>query len=289
MTSGWRTLIIGLLLVLLVAVCRVADFYHDKYAVADSLASVNAANAAKAAADTKLSQAKANAEAKRQAEAARQAAEAARIKAEQAAAAKALADAAAKAKEKAEAATQAAALEAARSKLEEQNVFGFAGFPAAAVSASPIAFAETGLGGFTLSEAVTTAAWSSIRTVVAELLGTVISESGIGALIASVAYVPNAGEGSDKVPGREDINMFLSAMPADAIKLPSDAELKAAGDVNGTVNMAVRGRLYYTEDTLKTFLVRTVNPSAVRVLKASVDKVTGLYSVSIPAESGLPS
>ncbi|WP_239954842.1 hypothetical protein [Pantoea sp. Z09] len=38
MTSSWRTLINGLLLVLLLAVCRIADFYHDKYAVADSLA-----------------------------------------------------------------------------------------------------------------------------------------------------------------------------------------------------------------------------------------------------------
>ena len=38
MTFSWRTLIIGLLLVALVAVCRVAYFYHDKYAAADSLA-----------------------------------------------------------------------------------------------------------------------------------------------------------------------------------------------------------------------------------------------------------
>lgn len=38
MTFSWRTLIIGLLLVLLVAVCRVAYFYHEKYVSADSLA-----------------------------------------------------------------------------------------------------------------------------------------------------------------------------------------------------------------------------------------------------------
>lgn len=38
MTFSWRTLIIGLLLVALVAVCRVAYFYHGKYAAADSLA-----------------------------------------------------------------------------------------------------------------------------------------------------------------------------------------------------------------------------------------------------------
>lgn len=219
--------------------------------VANAQAAVNAANSNKSAADARLSGALSDAEAKRQAEAARQAAEAARLSAEQAAVAQAKAEADAKAKSEAEAATKAAALEAARSKLEEQNVFGFAG--------------------------------------VAELIGTAISGSGIGALIASVAYIPSAGEGSDKVPGREDINMFLSAMPADAIKLPSDASLKAAADVNGSVNMAVRGRLYYTENALKTYLVRTVNPSAVRVLNASIDKVTGLYSVSIPAESGLPS
>ncbi|WP_333610142.1 lysis protein [Pantoea piersonii] len=38
MTFSWRTLIIGLLLVALVAVCRLAYFYHGKYAAADSLA-----------------------------------------------------------------------------------------------------------------------------------------------------------------------------------------------------------------------------------------------------------
>ena len=38
MTFSWRTLIVGLLLVLLVAVCRVAYFYHGKYVSADSLA-----------------------------------------------------------------------------------------------------------------------------------------------------------------------------------------------------------------------------------------------------------
>lgn len=38
MTFSWRTLIIGLLLVVLVAVCRVAYFYHGKYAAADNLA-----------------------------------------------------------------------------------------------------------------------------------------------------------------------------------------------------------------------------------------------------------
>lgn len=249
----------------------------------------NAANSAKSSADSRLSKALADAEAKRKAEAARQAAEAARVKAAQEAAAKAQAEADAKAKSEAEAATKAAALEAARSKLEEQNVFGFAGFPAVAASAAPITFAETGLGGFTLGEAATAVAWSTIRTAVADLLGTILAGSGVGALIASVAYIPSAGEGSDQVPGREDINMFLSAMPADAIKLPSDAQLKAVADVNGTIDMPVRGRLYYTDKTLKTYLVRTVNPSAVRVLNATVDKVTGLYAFSIPAESELPS
>ena len=38
MTFSWRALIIGLLLVVLVVVCRVANFYHGKYVTADSLA-----------------------------------------------------------------------------------------------------------------------------------------------------------------------------------------------------------------------------------------------------------
>ncbi|ELY6345207.1 S-type pyocin domain-containing protein [Cronobacter muytjensii] len=250
---------------------------------------LKAANAELANARSRLQKAQADAQAKRQAELARQAAEAAREKAEKEAAAKAQAEAEAKARAEADAATKAATLEAARSRLEEQNVFAFAGFPAVEMSASPIMFAETGLGGFALGEPATTIAWASVRTVLADLVGTIISGSGIGALIASISYIPTAGEGSDKVPGREDINMFLSVMPADAIKLPSDAALKIAADANGTVDMAVRGRLYYSDNSLKTYLVRTVNPSAVKVLNASVDKITGLYSVTIPAESGLPS
>jgi len=38
MTFSWQTLIIGLLLVALIAVGRVAYFYHGKYAAADNLA-----------------------------------------------------------------------------------------------------------------------------------------------------------------------------------------------------------------------------------------------------------
>nr|WP_152560685.1 lysis protein [Pantoea sp. NGS-ED-1003] len=38
MTFSWRTLIIGLLLVALIVVCRVAILYHGKYVTADSLA-----------------------------------------------------------------------------------------------------------------------------------------------------------------------------------------------------------------------------------------------------------
>ncbi|WP_082082822.1 S-type pyocin domain-containing protein [Pantoea sp. BL1] len=257
--------------------------------ISNQTSALNKANQDRTDAQARLNKAQSEADAKRKAEAARQAAEAAKIKAEQDAIAKAKAEADAKAKAEAEAKTKAAALEAARSKLEEQNVFGFAGFPAVAASASPITFAETGLGGFALGEVATTFAWSSIRTAIADLVGTVLSGSGVGALIASIAYIPSAGEGSDQVPGREDINMFLSAMPADAIKLPSDSALKTAAAVNGTVDMAVRGRLYYSDNSLKTYLVRTVNPSAVRVMNAVVDKITGLYSVTIPAESGLPS
>ncbi|MBP2199476.1 3',5'-cyclic AMP phosphodiesterase CpdA [Pantoea cypripedii] len=109
----------------------------------------------------------------------------------------------------------------------------------------------------------------------------------MGALIASVTYIP--GEGSDQVPGRDDINMFLSAMPGEAINLPAEHELLAAAAADGSVEMSVRGRVYFSDGLLKTYLVRTINPSRVRVLSATVDAVTGLYSVTIPAESGLPS
>ncbi|VXB75195.1 putative murein endopeptidase; DLP12 prophage [Pantoea brenneri] len=35
---SWRTMAIGILLVILVVVCRFASYYHDKYITADSLA-----------------------------------------------------------------------------------------------------------------------------------------------------------------------------------------------------------------------------------------------------------
>lgn len=250
----------------------------------------NASSAALSAAQTRLNAANAEAERKRQAEAKRQAEEAARVKAAQEAAAKAKAAAEAKAKAEAEAATKAAAKEAAMSKLEQPNVFGMSGFPAAAaVSAAPITFAETGLGSLALDGAVATAAWASVRTAIADLIGVVIKGSGWGTVIASVAYIPSAGEGSDKVPGRDSTNMFMSVMPADAIKLPDAKTLNAAAAAKGTVDLAVRGRVFFSENTFKTYLVRTTTPTPVRVVQAVRDEVTGLYGYTIPAEGELPS
>ncbi|WP_313683188.1 S-type pyocin domain-containing protein [Pantoea sp.] len=257
--------------------------------VANQTAMLNSANQQLQESESRLQQAQADAEAKRQEELARQAAEEARVQAEREAAERARAEAEARAQAEAEAASKAAALEAARSKLEEPNVFGFAGFPVAAAAVAPLTFAETGLGGYALGEAAAAAAWGTVRAVLADLLGTVLAGSGVGALIASVTYIPGAGEGSDQVPGRDDINMFLSAMPGDAINLPAEHELLAAAAADGTVEMSVRGRVYFSDGLLKTYLVRTINPSRVRVLSATVDAVTGLYSVTIPAESGLPS
>ncbi|MFN3069409.1 S-type pyocin domain-containing protein [Serratia sp. J2] len=203
-------------------------------------------------------------------------------------AAKAAAEA--KAKAEAEAATKAAAKEAAMSKLEQPNVFGMSGFPvAAAVSAAPITFAETGLGSLALDGAVATAAWASVRTAIADLIGVVIKGSGWGTVIASITYIPSAGVGSDQVPGRDNANMFMSAMPADAIKLPDAKTLNAAAAAKGTVNLAVRGRVFFRENTFKTYLVRTTTPTPVRVVQAVRDEVTGLYGYTIPAEGELPS
>ncbi|WP_208717366.1 S-type pyocin domain-containing protein [Pantoea cypripedii] len=252
--------------------------------VANQTATLNNANQALQDAQGRLQQAQADAEAKRQAELARQAAEEARVQAEREAAERAKAEAEAQAQAEAE-----AALEAARSKLEEPNVFGFAGFPTAAAITAPLTFAETGLGGYALGEAAAAAAWGTVRTVLADLLGTILAGSGVGAMIAAVTYIPGAGEGSDQVPGRDDINMFLSAMPGEAINLPDEHELLAAAADDGSVEMSVRGRVYFSDGLLKTYLVRTINPSRVRVLSATMDAVTGLYSVTIPAESGLPS
>lgn len=248
-------------------------------ALNDANARLNQANKDKADSQNRLNTLRQEKQALLDAEARRQ---------KEANAAKAAAEA--KAKADAEAATKAAAKEAAMSKLEQPNVFGMSGFPAAmAASAAPISFAETGLGSLALDGAAATAAWAAVRSALADLIGAVIAGSGWGAVIASVAYIPSAGEGSDKVPGRDEANMFLSAMPADAIKLPDDKTLSAAAAAKGTVDLAVRGRVYFSENTFKTYLVRTTTPTPVRVVQAVRDEVTGLYGYTIPAENEIPS
>lgn len=237
-----------------------------------------------------LVKAQQDAKAKQEAEARRQAEAAAKLKAANEAEVKRQADEQAKARTAAEAATKAAALEAAMSMLEQPKVFAMSGFPASAArSFSPFVFAETGLGSITLSEGAATVAWATLRSVIADLISTVIAGSGIGTLIASVIYVPKAGEGSDKAPVREHVNMFASVMPADAIGLPSDKVLNDAVTRGLTVDMAVRGRVYWDGGVFKTYLVRTTQPSPVQVVLGKIDTVTGLYGYTVPAEGELPS
>ncbi|MCZ4061273.1 S-type pyocin domain-containing protein [Pantoea sp. LMR881] len=251
---------------------------------------LNKAQSDLASANQRLSKAQADAEAKRKAEAARQAAEEARVKAEQEAAAKAKAAAEAKAKAAAEAATKAAAIEAAKSRLEEPNVFSVSALAAAmGTSTTPMAFAETGLGSISLSGAAATAAWSFVRSVVSELLGIAAVGTGMGALIAAIGYIPGAGEGSDQVPGRNNINMFSTVLDPAVLNLPDDNALKAALNKGGTVTSSIRGRVFYDNDQFNTELVRTEKPTSIRVVKAVKDAVTGLYGYTVPATDTLPS
>ncbi|MCU5772840.1 S-type pyocin domain-containing protein [Erwiniaceae bacterium BAC15a-03b] len=253
-------------------------------------ASYNTALASKKNADTALAQAQADAKAKRDAEIKRQAEEATRIKAQQEADAKARAVADAEAKAAAEAATKVAAKEAAMSRLEEPNVFGVKALAAAmAVSKTPMVFAETGLGTISLSGKAATAAWAFVRGVVSELSGVAIAGTSIGALIASIAYIPKAGEGSADVPGRNNINMFSTVMDPSALNLPDDKTIKAALKSGGTVDSLVRGRVYYDNDRFNTELVRTEKPTTINVVNAVIDEATGFYGYTIPATDTLPS
>ncbi|WP_416413458.1 hypothetical protein [Pantoea sp. App145] len=55
--------------------------------------------------------------------------------------------------------------------------------------------------------------------------------------------------------------MLMSVCHVKAINLPEEHELLAAAAADGTVEMSVRGRVYFSDGLLKTYLVRTINPS----------------------------
>ncbi|HCT9899533.1 TPA: S-type pyocin domain-containing protein [Citrobacter koseri] len=278
----------------------------DRSVKADAAAKAKAAAEAKAKADA-AAKAKAAAEAKAKADAAAKAKAAAEAKAKADAAAKA--KAAAEAKAKSDAAAKAKAAAEAKAKADtaakaRAELFAKAGVkpaptytaqmvtgannamkvPGAMVlnqSPGTVQMALAGAGGLTLSGAAEKSILNTILNSV-KTLGKAVPG---GYVISAIFHSPKAGEGSDRVPGRDLEAMFaLNAqhIAGQGVKIEPGAK---------SVNLPVRGQLVISNGQLAIQLLKTGNssiPAAVPVLNAVRDAATGLDKITVPAVAGAP-
>lgn len=253
-------------------------------------ATYNSALQAANNANSALVKAQQDAKAKQEAEARRQAEAAAKLKAANEAEAKRKADEQAKAKAAADAVTKAAALEAAMSMLEQPNVFAVRGLAASnSMAIAPMTFAETGLGSLTFTTEGASLSWIAVRSAISKLLMGTIINSGMATVLASIIYVPKAGVGSDKIPGRNNINMFSTVMDPSVINLSDESKIKQALKNGGEISSELSARVYFDDNEFRTELIRTPKPTMIKVVQAVKDTVTGLYGYTIPSDGGLPS
>lgn len=233
---------------------------------------------------------------------ARTEADAARAKA--AAEAQAKADAEAQAKAAAEAQAKAAA--EAQAKAEREALFARAGVvPAPEYTPEMTKAAEAALGAagvMALSLAPNamqlSVAGSGVWSVAGEAAGGLSAAigRGIAALTASAAgpvvaaasvifFSPPAGEGSDKVPGRD-----VDAMFALNAQLLAGQDMKIEPGVS-SVNLPVRGQLVNRNGQMALALLKAGSdalPAAVPVLNGVRDAATGLDKITVPAVAGAP-
>jgi len=114
-----------------------------------------------------------------------------------------------------------------------------------------------------------------ITTAMAEL-GRIASSSKAGpqvAIIAAGLYPTKVGVGSDKVPGGKH---FAKALPAAMLNMPTEEHLRFAAQENNAIEVPIRGRLVLTSDQINIELVRTEQPTPVRVV-AGVPDGNGNY------------
>ncbi|KXA01255.1 colicin-D domain protein [Citrobacter koseri] len=246
----------------------------ENKAKADIAAKAKAAADAKAKADA-AAKAKAAAEAKAKADAA--------AKAKAAAEAKAKADAAAKARAElfAKAGVKPAPTYTAQMVTGANNAMKAPGAMVLNQSPGTVQMALAGAGSLTLSGAAEKSILNTILNSV-KTLGKAVPG---GYVISAIFHSPKAGEGSDKVPGRDLEAMFaLNAqhIAGQGVKIEPGAK---------SVNLPVRGQLVINNGQLAMRLLKTGNssiPAAVPVLNAVRDAATGLDKITVPAVAGAP-
>ncbi|MDU3926875.1 MAG: colicin E5-related ribonuclease [Enterobacter asburiae] len=253
----------------------------------------------------------AQAKAKAEAEARAKAEAEARAKAEAEARAKAEAEAKAKAeaeaRAKAEAEAKAKAKAEAKAKADRDALFSKAGVKPAPVYTPEMLKAANGAlkapGAMVLNQTPGSAqmalAGAGVWTPAGEVAGNItkwlsnaLSKLSVpavspGLLKVSMAtlwfHSKPAGQGSDKVPGRDVPALF--AFPARAL---ADAKAIEAG--MKSVNMPARGSLVNSNGQLALKLLKTGGslPAAVQVLTGVRDPKTGLDRITVPAVAGMP-
>lgn len=104
------------------------------------------------------------------------------------------------------------------------------------------------------------------------------------AAASTLLFSATAGQGSDRVPGRD-----REAMLALNAKLLSQNGVKIAPG-STSVDLPVRGSLVYRNGQLALELLKTGDgvPKAVRVLMAERDEATGLDRIRVPSVAGEP-
>lgn len=215
----------------------------------------------------------------------------------------------ARAKADAEAEAKAKAEAEAKAKAEREALFTRAGVvPAPTYTPEMVKSAEAALGaagvmvlGQTPGAMQLSVAGGGVLTATGEVLsslgaavGRAIASLGAtatagtaGPMVAAasaILFPPAAGEGSDRVPGRD-----LNAMFALNAQLLAGPDVKIEPGAT-SVNLPERGHLVNSNGQMALQLLKTGDtlPAAVPVLNAVRDAATGLDRITVPAVAGAP-
>lgn len=212
-------------------------------------------------------------------------------------------------KQRLEEENQARAKAEAKAKAEREALFARAGVvPAPTYTPEMVKSAEAALGaagvmvlGQTPGAMQLSVAGGGVLTATGEVLsslgaavGRAIASLGAtatagtaGPMVAAasaILFPPAAGEGSDRVPGRD-----LNAMFALNAQLLAGQDVKIEPGAT-SVNLPERGHLVNSNGQMALQLLKTGDtlPAAVPVLNAVRDAATGLDRITVPAVAGAP-
>ncbi|WP_413741471.1 S-type pyocin domain-containing protein [Sodalis sp. RH15] len=207
--------------------------------------------------------------------------EEAQRKADEAAEAKRRANEAIEAQRKADDAAKVAKELIAARQLNQENIQTYETLPSpsqAAVMAAAAGLASTAPAAEGLLARITAA--------LAEL-GAIASSSKAGphaAIIIAGLYPKEAGVGSDNVSGEKH---FVKTLPAAMLNMPSEERLRLAALEHNTIDVPIRGRLVLTNSQIAIELIRTEQPTPVRVVTGIPDG-KGNYQCTLPGTDALP-